>query len=198
MFGLVDLRALPHKRLGRAATSSMKSSTCLGLHNLWNCTPGASFWMASRSGVRYRVRYAKSHRQKSECSRDRRTARHAHSSNGRSRKTIVSAARSRISITSYGPKSPSMIQDSSATSFRRISAHCSGGVGTRPDCQNSLSSSITGIPVISPRRFPRVDFPEAPGPSIRTRFILFRLHSILKVSVCRRRRTFSGKRKFRV
>jgi hypothetical protein len=34
-----------------------------------------------------------------------------------------------------------------------------------------LSSSITGRPVISPKRTASVDLPEPPGPKITTRFI---------------------------
>ena len=44
-----------------------------------------------------------------------------------------------------------------------------------PGCQKILSSSITGSPVISPKRFARVDLPDAPQPMMTTRFIVFSL-----------------------
>src|SRR5215813_2619039 len=63
-----------------------------------------------------------------------------------------------------------MIHDSRAASWRWIAAHWSLGVAARPGRQKSLSSSITGRPVISPRRAARVDLPAAPGPTMTTRF----------------------------
>jgi len=41
-----------------------------------------------------------------------------------------------------------------------------------PGCQKILSTSITGSPVISPKRLARVDLPDAPRPMMTTRFIL--------------------------
>src|SRR5467141_2039061 len=64
-----------------------------------------------------------------------------------------------------------MIHDSCAASRRWMTAHSSRGVGARPGRQKSLSSSITGRPVILPRRAARVDLPAAPGPTMITRFI---------------------------
>jgi hypothetical protein len=63
-----------------------------------------------------------------------------------------------------------MIHDSCAASSRCMAAHWSRGVAVRPGRQNSLSSSITGRLVISPRRAARVDLPAAPGPVIVTLF----------------------------
>ncbi len=40
-----------------------------------------------------------------------------------------------------------------------------------PACQKILSSSITGNPVILPKRLARVDLPEAPRPRMTTRFM---------------------------
>src|SRR5215467_16147365 len=62
-----------------------------------------------------------------------------------------------------------MIHDSRAANWRWIAAHWSLGVAARPGRQKSLSSSITGRPVISPRRTARVDLPAAPGPTTITR-----------------------------
>ena len=109
---------------------------------------------------------------KSKRSRDRRMARHAQRANERSRKITVSAARSRGATTSSGPRSPSMIHPSFATSRSCAHAHSFRGVARRPGCQKTISSSTTGRPVISPRRFARVDLPDAPRPRITTRFIL--------------------------
>lgn len=63
-----------------------------------------------------------------------------------------------------------MIRDSCAASWCWMVAHSSGGVAVRPGRQKSLSSSITGRPVISPRRAARVDLPAAPGPTTMIRF----------------------------
>jgi hypothetical protein len=59
-----------------------------------------------------------------------------------------------------------MIHDSCAASRRWTAAHWSRGVAVRPGRQMSLSSSITGRLVISPRRTARADLPAAPGPVI--------------------------------
>lgn len=58
-----------------------------------------------------------------------------------------------------------MIHDSRAASLRWLAAHSPGGVAARPGRQKSLSSSITGGPVISARRAARVVLPAAPGPT---------------------------------
>jgi hypothetical protein len=63
-----------------------------------------------------------------------------------------------------------MIRDSCVVSPRWRAAHRSGGVAVRPGRQKSVSSSITGRLVISPRRTARADLPAAPGPVIITRF----------------------------
>ncbi len=63
-----------------------------------------------------------------------------------------------------------MIHDSAAASWRWMAAHCSRCVGARPGRQKSLSSSITGRPVILPRQAARVVLPDAPGPMTMTRF----------------------------
>ena len=63
-----------------------------------------------------------------------------------------------------------MIRDSCAASPRWTAAHWSRGVAVRPVRQKSLSSSITGRLVISPRRTARADLPAAPGPVIITLF----------------------------
>jgi hypothetical protein len=63
---------------------------------------------------------------------------------------IVSAAASRDDRpASYGPRSPSMIHRSPATSSLCLATHTSAGVGAGPGCQNSPSSSIAGMPVSS-------------------------------------------------
>src|SRR5215831_4192857 len=61
-----------------------------------------------------------------------------------------------------------------------MAIHCSRDVGIRPGRQNSLSNSINGSLVISARRKASVDFPEAPGPRMTTRFMssLFRAQAI--------------------
>src|SRR5450755_5030213 len=63
-----------------------------------------------------------------------------------------------------------MIHDSCAASSRWMAVHWSRGVAVRPGRQKSLSSSITGRLVISPRRTARADLPAAPGPVIITLF----------------------------
>jgi hypothetical protein len=62
-----------------------------------------------------------------------------------------------------------MIHRSLVTSFCWMTTHWSRGVGVSPACQNILSNSITGSPVISPKRKARVDFPDAPRPMMRMR-----------------------------
>ena len=57
-----------------------------------------------------------------------------------------------------------MIHDSLRASSRWIAAHWSRDVAVRPGRQNSLSSSMTGSLVISPRQMGRVDLPSGPGP----------------------------------
>ena len=69
------------------------------------------------------------------------------------------------------PRSPSMIHPSFATSRSWAATHSSRGVATRPGRQKILSNSTTGRPLISPKRFARVDLPDAPRPRITTRFI---------------------------
>jgi hypothetical protein len=128
--------------------------------------------IAFRSAGRLCLRYAKTHHQKSKRSRDRRIARHAQRGNEKSSKMTISAARRRGSTTSSGPRSPSMIHFSFATRRSCAYAHSFRDVARRPGCQKNLSSSTTGRPVISPRRFARVDLPDAPRPRITTRFIL--------------------------
>jgi hypothetical protein len=64
-----------------------------------------------------------------------------------------------------------MIQRSPATSFSCMATHCSRGVAISPGCQKILSTSITGSPVISPKRLARVDLPDAPRPRMTTRFM---------------------------
>jgi hypothetical protein len=41
-----------------------------------------------------------------------------------------------------------------------------------PGCQKTLSTSVTGSPVISPKRLARVDLPDAPRPMMTTRFMV--------------------------
>src|SRR6266481_8181852 len=65
-----------------------------------------------------------------------------------------------------------MIHRSSLTTRSCTFAHSSRGVATIPARQKSLSSSITGRPVTSPKRMARVDLPDAPGPKMSTRFTL--------------------------
>jgi len=84
---------------------------------------------------------------------------------------MVSAARSRISRTSEGPRSPSMIHNSCPANSRRMALHWSRGVASRPGRQESLSSFYyrkTGD-VAQAQREGR--FADAPGPRMITRFI---------------------------
>lgn len=76
----------------------------------------------------------------------------------------MSAAESRISTWSYGPRSPSMIHWLRVVSSVWTSLQTSGGFGCRPSSQKCLSSSTTGMPVRSPRRRARVDLPAPPRP----------------------------------
>jgi hypothetical protein len=134
--------------------------------------------MALRRAGRFCHRYATTHHQKSARSRDRRIACHAQRIKEKSSKMTVSAARSRVSTTSNGPRSPSMIYRCFSTSKSWTPTHSSRGVATSPRCQKTLSSSTTGSPVISPRRFARVDLPDAPRPRITTRLMLYSVHAI--------------------
>ena len=152
-------------------TSATSRFIALGLRKTWRVAPGAWFAIAFIRNGRLRCRYRKSQSQKSARSFDRRDARQAHRRIEKSKKMIVSAVRSRTSTESYGPRSPSMIHPSFMTSICWIFSHWSRGVATRPDCQNNLSSSITGSPVMSPRCAASVDLPEAPGPRMTMRFI---------------------------
>ncbi len=65
-----------------------------------------------------------------------------------------------------------MIHRSPATSFSCMATHCSRGVAISPGCQKILSNSITGSPVISPKRLARVDLPDGSRPRMTTRFIV--------------------------
>jgi hypothetical protein len=149
----------------------MNRSTALGLLNRWSVAVEAQLANACVRVGRYLRLYAISHCQKSARSCDRRIARHAQMASGKSRKMIVSAAFIRLSMTSYGPKSPSMIQDEFCISRFWMRAHSSGGNACSPDCQNILSSSMTGRPVISPKVRAREDLPAAARPKMTTRSI---------------------------
>src|SRR3984893_1874807 len=65
-----------------------------------------------------------------------------------------------------------MIHSFSSTRICWTTAHWWRGVAARPGRQKTLSSSITGRPVISPKRLARIDLPEAPRPKMTTRFII--------------------------
>jgi hypothetical protein len=153
---------------------SMPARNCLsarGPRNTWRFAAAAWLAMARMRMGRLRKRYATSHRQKSARSRDRRAARQAQRMSEKSNRIIVSAARSRTSTASYGPRSPSMIHPSVATSFSCKLTHSSRGVASRPARQKTLSSSISGSAVSSLNCLARVDLPEAPRPRTTTRFI---------------------------
>ena len=66
-----------------------------------------------------------------------------------------------------------------AASLSWIFTHSSRGMATSPGCQKILSSSITGRPVISPRRAARVDLPDAPRPRMITRFTVFNVRQLI-------------------
>jgi len=71
-----------------------------------------------------------------------------------------------------------MIHRSPATSFSCITTHWSRGVAISAGRQKILSTSITGSPVISPKRLARVDLPDAPRPTMTTRFIVSSLRRL--------------------
>src|SRR6266550_4049364 len=97
-----------------AATSATNRPSALGPRNTWSTALGAWLAIAALRIGRLRYRYAKSQRQKSARSHDRRIALQAQRTSEKSKKMIVSAARSRTSTTSEGPRSPSIIHPSSA------------------------------------------------------------------------------------
>ena len=74
-----------------------------------------------------------------------------------------------------------MIHRSPATSFSCITTHWSRGVAISPGRQKILSTSITGSPVISPKRLASVDLPDAPRPMMTTRFTV---SSLRRLQVC--------------
>jgi hypothetical protein len=47
-----------------------------------------------------------------------------------------------------------------------------------PGCQKTLSTSVTGSPVIRPKRLAKVDWPDAPRPTMTTRFIVSSLRRL--------------------
>jgi len=71
-----------------------------------------------------------------------------------------------------------MIHRSPTASSSCISIHCWRGVAISPGCQKILSTSVTGSPVISPKRLARVDLPDAPRPRMTTRSMLFILRRL--------------------
>jgi len=148
-------------------------ASALGLRKTCSATLGAWVAIANLRFGRLRYRYAKSQRQKSARSRDRRIARQAQRNNEKSKKMIVSAARIRTSTASWGPRSPSIIHRSPTTSCSCIAIHFWRGVAISPGCQKILSTSVTGSPVRSPKCLARVDLPDAPRPTMSTRFMLF-------------------------
>lgn len=99
------------------ATPATNLLSALGLRNMCRSALTAGLAIACMRIGRLCHRYAKSQRQKSARSRDRRIARQPQQRSEKSKKRIVSAARSRISTTSAGPRSPSIIHPSSATSL---------------------------------------------------------------------------------
>jgi len=89
------------------------------------------------------------------------------SQEGKSKTTMVSAARSRTSrAVSYGPRSPSRIQRSRWTSSCWHAAHRDGSIGVGPGCQNNASSSTAGMPVTSLSCRDRADLPAPTRPRI--------------------------------
>jgi hypothetical protein len=80
-----------------------------GLRNTWRSALKPCSAIAFIRIGRLCQRYARSQRQKSLRSRDRRIARQAQRTSEKSKNKIVSAARSLISTTSCGPRSPSII-----------------------------------------------------------------------------------------
>ena len=71
-----------------------------------------------------------------------------------------------------------MIHRSPATSLSCVTTHWPRGVAISPGRQKILSTSITGSPVISPKRLARVDLPDAPRPTMTTRFIVSSLRTL--------------------
>jgi hypothetical protein len=130
---------------------------------------GAWRWISLNRRRRCLTRHVSTHHQKSVRSRDRRTALYTHRSSSKSSRRTVSARASRAVSTSYGPRSPSMIQSSTAASSVCTATQRSRSSGARSADQKCASSSTTGIPVTRPSRTDRVVLPAPPRPSTTTR-----------------------------
>jgi hypothetical protein len=97
--GAVDGRVTGRASLS-CTISATNRATALGFRSNLTVAVGAWLEIAFISNGRLSQRYFNSQSQKSTRSRDRLTARHAHRRNEKSRKMIVSAARSRTSMAS--------------------------------------------------------------------------------------------------
>ena len=155
-------------QLGRSACAR-SSATSVALCSHITFAPAACCSIERLSVGTELCRQRAIHHRKSSPSRDRLSTRQAHRYAGKSKTMIVSAACRRRSTTSFGPRSPSRIHFSPATSFSWTTCQTAVGVVRPSRRQYTLSSSTTGRSSISPSRCANVLLPAPPLPKITTR-----------------------------